>query len=68
MSESITKTNLHTLSQSKCTTNFNIMVCGKSGIGKSSFAELFMKKFNLTEFLEKLDLIDQNRSGGPPQA
>lgn len=31
------------------------MVCGESGIGKSSFAELFMKKFNLREFLDKLE-------------
>jgi len=29
------------------------MVCGESGIGKSSFAELFLKKFNLKEVLEK---------------
>ena len=31
------------------------MVSGESGIGKSSFAELFMKKFNVSEFLEKLE-------------
>lgn len=31
------------------------MVCGESGIGKSSFAELFMKKFNLKDFLDKLE-------------
>lgn len=34
------------------------MVCGESGIGKSSFAELFMKKFNLSEFLEKLEPVE----------
>ena len=28
-------------------TYLNIMVCGSSGIGKTSFIELFLKKFNL---------------------
>jgi septin family protein len=28
-------------------TDFNILVCGAAGIGKSSFVELFIKKFNL---------------------
>jgi len=26
--------------------NFNIMVCGPSGSGKSSFIDLFLRKFN----------------------
>jgi septin family protein len=30
-------------------TDFNILVCGAAGIGKSSFVELFIKKFNLAE-------------------
>ena len=30
-------------------TYFNIMVCGAAGIGKSSFTELFVKKFNFKE-------------------
>jgi len=29
--------------------HFNIMVCGASGIGKTSFIDLFMKKFNLDD-------------------
>ena len=28
-------------------TDFNIMVCGAAGIGKTSFIDLFLKKFNL---------------------
>ena len=28
-------------------TNFNIMVCGAAGIGKSSFVDLFMDKFKM---------------------
>ena len=51
----MTKENLHTLNTNEfaakktSTTNFNILVCGSSGIGKSSFADLFMKKFNFAE-------------------
>lgn len=30
-------------------TDFNILVCGAAGIGKSSFVELFIKKFNHSE-------------------
>lgn len=30
-------------------TDFNIMVCGSSGIGKTSFVDLFLKKFLVAE-------------------
>ena len=36
---------------------FNIMVCGAAGIGKSSFADLFIKKFNFREASSKLNMI-----------
>ena len=31
---------------SKKNTHFNIMVCGSSGIGKTSFIEMFLRKFH----------------------
>jgi septin family protein len=37
------------------TTYLNIMVCGASGVGKSSFIEVFLKKFNLKK---AIDLIE----------
>lgn len=37
------------LARKGAATDFNILVCGAAGIGKSSFVELFIKKFNLTE-------------------
>ena len=40
----------------KRTTYLNILVCGQSGIGKSSFIELFLKKFNLKAAEELLNL------------
>jgi len=36
------------------------MVCGAAGIGKSSFVDLFMKKFNLQEATEVIRERDQN--------
>lgn len=53
----------------KRTTYLNILVCGQSGIGKSSFIELFLKKFNLKAAEELLNLKvrvnkDQNMEGG----
>lgn len=53
---SVTQENLWELNRPEATiakkgaaTDFNILVCGAAGIGKSSFVELFIKKFNLTE-------------------
>lgn len=61
--KSVTADNMHRLAQSNdvlCarsaeTVRFNIMVCGPAGVGKSSFIDLFLKKFNLKAAKEKLD-------------
>lgn len=42
----------------KVTHRYNIMVCGASGIGKTSFIELFMLQFNKHEASKILDLRD----------
>ena len=39
--------------------NFNIMVCGPSGSGKSSFIDLFIRKFNF-KVAEQLIKIAEN--------
>ena len=53
---SVNINNLHQLNQEDSnlahkgvSTDFNIMVCGGTGIGKSSFVDLFLKKFNYSE-------------------
>lgn len=52
LKESVTQENLHELLDSfrqpekGHKVNFNIMVCGPSGSGKSSFIDLFIRKFN----------------------
>lgn len=42
----------------RVTHRYNIMVCGSSGIGKTSFIELFMLHFNKQEAAKILDLRD----------
>ena len=41
-------------------TNFNILVCGSAGIGKSSFIDLFMEKF---KYKENSDILGKNIKG-----
>jgi predicted GTPase len=53
--ESVTMNNVQNLNSPSnlarkgAATDFNILVCGAAGVGKSSFVELFLKKFNFTE-------------------
>ena len=44
---------MHKLARSdhhKHTKHFNLMVVGAAGVGKSSFIEMFLKKFNLKAY------------------
>jgi GTPase SAR1 family protein len=44
---------MHRLIETDSTANckqFNIMVVGPAGVGKSSFVEMFLQKFNLEAF------------------
>ena len=44
---------MHRLIETDSTANckqFNIMVAGPAGVGKSSFVEMFLQKFNLEAF------------------
>ena len=55
MKKSVTQSNLHqTHDISKGFTFQNILVCGASGIGKTSFIDLFMKKLNKVEYFENI--------------
>lgn len=53
--KSVDADNLHHLAESNAglgaplaeTVRFNVMVCGPAGTGKSSFIDMFLKKFNL---------------------
>ncbi|CDW82547.1 cell division protein [Stylonychia lemnae] len=43
----------------------NIMVCGPAGIGKSSFIELFLEKFNKVQFQELISKRSNNKNKKP---
>lgn len=64
--QSITVSNLHEQAQYDHRTeeclNFNILVCGSAGIGKSSFIELFMMKFDIKNEAQKLSKINTNKN------
>lgn len=44
-------------------TDFNIMVSGATGIGKSSFVDLFIKKFKLKETREMIKESQNHKNG-----
>ena len=51
--EDVDADNMHKLARSeggKIYKSFNLMVVGPAGVGKSSFADLFLSKFNLKAF------------------
>ena len=50
---SVNQANMHKLIELDSTIHckqFNIMVVGPAGVGKSSFIEIFLQKFNFTAF------------------
>ena len=44
--------------------NFNIMVCGPSGSGKSSFIDLFIRKFNFKVAEQLIKKAEENIKKG----
>ena len=51
--KSVNQANMHRLIELESTVHckqFNIMVVGPAGVGKSSFIEVFLQKFNYTAF------------------
>lgn len=46
--------------EARAHSHFNIMVCGASGIGKSSFIELFVGKFHFDSEVSRTDSLKQS--------